>query len=1133
MRSIPLGPYDLRVPIGRGGMGEVWRAVHRASARPVAVKVMRPAAASRPELVASFHKEVRAAAGLSHPHIAAVLDAGTLPDEVEQVSRGRLRGGSPFLVTELAFGSLAGAPQPASWTEVFPVLVALLSALAHAHAHGVTHRDIKPGNVLLAGPPDEDPAVALPLSSGTLAGHLGTRVLLADFGLAWIGAEGRAEAETASGTPAYMAPEQLDGRWRDIGPWTDMYGLGCLIWWLIAGRTPFQPRNYEQAVLHQHRMLPVLRPLFPVPRGLEGWLLRMVARDPGARFQVAADALHGLRGLGDAALHEGADLPDPELTQPIGLIRDPPDRRPEREPILLPFARVPPPMPSSWRSLPQRPRRAPPLSDGLALHGIVPVPMLGREPERDALWFELAAVHAERRTRVVVVHGPPGTGKRRMLAWLRETAAEHGLAHPLDLSFGEKGEGLSELVSGVLGCAELEREALHGRVETWLMRHGLQDPLATRALARLASQGGAGLREGEVHEALRALISLLARGRPVILTLREIQASPDAVALVERLLGTGGSLPLLIVATLDSVGRPARGTRLGTLLAAPLVRALELGPLPLWHHKELVQVLLPLDPDLAATVEARSRGFPGHAAGLIDAWVRQGALVPGPVGLRLRPDVDAYVPGLQAPWRQLLDPLLAGSSAAEHDALALAALLGEPVDLDTWTRATQRAGLPTPLGLVDLLAARGLVRQFQRPRPSFTFVHPVLSECLICDARRAGRLEALHRAAALVFVDAEDPGSAARLGHHLFALGDPISAFALLERVGMFTLRSTIPEELGLINVRERAMVEAGLPPQDPRWGELWLRRGRVELAACALEQGSYTAARAEEAAARHGWGQVELGARVLRGRLAHLRGHLDHAHSLLVDAVDDAVEQGALGLELEALLALSAVHIRRHEFDTAEQRLDRVRAALEAMGRPAARGLLDAGQLLVRGHLYAERGRLEEARGAFVEAMSVFRGSDQEGRLGEARCLAALGLIAQMEGLYARSERRLKQAVSLAEVAGSGYALAQAVPLAMLALRARDTWRARMLAVSALEHTVRLGMDAEAALLRLVLGVACAMDGDLPGWGAAHAQAMVFFERHRWRSSELSTLLLMAEGLGPWQRSAEPDTGDGAVAMV
>jgi tetratricopeptide (TPR) repeat protein len=280
-------------------------------------------------------------------------------------------------------------------------------------------------------------------------------------------------------------------------------------------------------------------------------------------------------------------------------------------------------------------------------------------------------------------------------------------------------------------------------------------------------------------------------------------------------------------------------------------------------------------------------------------------------------------------------------------------------------------------------------------------------------------------------------------------------------------------------------------------------------------------------------WGPVELGARVLRGRLAHLRGHLDHADSLLGEAAGDAAERGAVGLELEALLALSAVHIRRHEFDAAEQALDRVRGALGAMERPSARGLLDAGQLLVRGHLWAERGRLEEARGAFVESMSIFRGADQEGRLGEARCLSALGLIAQMEGLYARSERRLKQAVSMAEVAGSGYALVQAVPLAMLALRVHDTWRARTMAVAALEHTVRLGMDAEAALLRLVLGVACAMDGDLPAWVAARAHAMSFFELHRWHSPELEALLAMADGGGPRQRAAQPGSAAAPPAMV
>ena len=121
------------------------------------------------------------------------------------------------------------------------------------------------------------------------------RLKLADFGLAQaVEAQTRSDStEVICGTPSYMAPEQLRGDWRDYGAWTDLYGLGCLAWTLAAGRPPFAiPASAcsRPSGCSSRRSRRAFRPLFPVPRGFEGWLRRLLEKEPGQRFVRAADA---------------------------------------------------------------------------------------------------------------------------------------------------------------------------------------------------------------------------------------------------------------------------------------------------------------------------------------------------------------------------------------------------------------------------------------------------------------------------------------------------------------------------------------------------------------------------------------------------------------------------------------------------------------------------------------------------------------------------------------------------------------------------------------------------------------------------------------------------------------------------
>jgi len=278
-------------------MGEVWLGHHPGHGLDVAIKVMTARQVQRSRGREAFRNEVRAVAGLDHPAIVRVFDLGEIPREAERATNGRLAAGTPYLVMELVRGGSLRTVQPRSWTELRSALLELLEALAHAHARGVTHRDLKPGNVLVAAP-DET----------------GAGLRITDFGLAALVDDPTVPLRSRFivGTLQYMAPEQVSGHLRDIGPWTDLYSLGCVAWRLATGTRAFESEDTRELIRKQvAQPPPPFLPYLPTPPGFEGWLLRLLHKDPARRFQRAGDAAWALLELGDA----GRDDPKP-VTQP-------------------------------------------------------------------------------------------------------------------------------------------------------------------------------------------------------------------------------------------------------------------------------------------------------------------------------------------------------------------------------------------------------------------------------------------------------------------------------------------------------------------------------------------------------------------------------------------------------------------------------------------------------------------------------------------------------------------------------------------------------------------------------------------------------------------------------------------------
>jgi serine/threonine protein kinase len=258
-----LGPYRLLEQVGRGGAAAVYRARQESLDRDVAVKVLHRDV--DPQFAARFVREARAIAALQHPNILPVYDFGEQGD-VQYLVMRYVPGGRT-LRDELAGGPL----EPA---HALQLMTRLLDALEYAHQHGVVHRDIKPGNVLLPTP---------------------DWPLLADFGIARLGGDTQLTlAGQAIGTPDYMSPEQGSGRAVDAR--SDVYSAGAMLYEMLTGRVLFQGES-ALAVVMQHISQPPASPrlLNPaLPPAVETAVLRALAKNPDERFQSAREMAHAL-----------------------------------------------------------------------------------------------------------------------------------------------------------------------------------------------------------------------------------------------------------------------------------------------------------------------------------------------------------------------------------------------------------------------------------------------------------------------------------------------------------------------------------------------------------------------------------------------------------------------------------------------------------------------------------------------------------------------------------------------------------------------------------------------------------------------------------------------------------------------
>lgn len=956
-----IGPYRLAARLGKGGMGEVWQAIHTPTERAVAVKVL---SENEPSFADAVRLEAEAVAALDHPHIVALLDVGTIPqDSADWI------GGSPYLVMELLDGGTLRQRAPGmDWAETRRMLDALLDGLGHAHARELIHRDLKPANVMRAGPTDPRP---------------GWRI--SDFGLAH--AHGDASAtvrEGARGSPRYMAPEQFSGYRRDFGPWTDLYGLGCLAWAVVTGRPVFQARDLPGLQrAHLQQTPPALHPRFPTPEGLEDWLRRLLAKRAGDRFPTAADAQVALaridRGepLAPARAAQSGRLPA-SGTFYVTMTSDG-FRTPELEPAFdtdggirevgLPPKPPAPPHPPSWRHRAEVAPRAHLGTASLALVDLRAPPFVGRDAERDELWSLLGEVHHTNEPRLVLLTGAPGQGESALAEWLVHRARETGSAHALRAHHSlVGGGGAAELVTDALHLHGLDASDTRARLAYLAGQGEIPSDLELDSLVRTTHADPSPPTLDEERATLLSILRRLVRDRPVVLFLDDLHRSAESRELVRFLMAQ--PLPLFIVATGQPTGEADDAVGAADLvgLAAEFSAAhLELGPLDAFAVRALIRRMVDLDDTLAQRLEIASQGHPLFILETLEGWVRDGVLTAGHRGWQLAKGAEITLPGsLHQAVTEHLERALGDRADDERRAVEVAAILGDPIDIRRWVRVCLLAGARPGPDLVAHLLASGVWRRESVPDSPIRFASSPVRSALTQQAAKAGRATAYHRGAARMIQ--EEGGSIARLGLHQLRAGAPDLAIANLLGAAEEVINHG---DLGE-TARALAWLDEALQAADPdRHGEARARAHVIHATLHILRGAGPDADEdldAAEALTQQGrWPAVRAQIAVLRGRRATRERRYDQALAHLKRATKWADQAKDRRLQGRALYQRGNLLLYLGRIDEAERNLLAARPLSRA--HPA-----DLGKVLVAlAKVHKQRGAHAEARRSVQEAAPWF----------------------------------------------------------------------------------------------------------------------------------------------------------------
>lgn len=770
-----LGLFEIDNFIAAGGMGEVYSARHRIARTRAAIKVVR----SSDEDAELLH-EVRTTAALSHPGVVEVLDYGQVTHTEAIASDGAFEEGMLWFAMEFAtHGALDRVAPPERFDLLHRVLTDVLDALAHAHAHRLIHRDLKLANILLTERDD------------------GINLLLADFGIARHNAIEPARVANAdrmtapsAGTPGYMAPEQLRGDWRNQGPWTDLYAVGCIAWELATGAPVFGGSHpLEIAQAHLNDEPPPFDPRFDVPPHFEAWLRQLLAKHTRDRFAFAADAIAALGTVSERVplLFAAADqvevptrsLNDMEMT--TALIAKPPTLEMEVVSRATTFSNLAT-IPDSWRAA--RPARPIGRSAGLGVFALRELPLVGRERERDVLWHLLRVSAGSRTPKIATIIGAEREGKTRLLRWLAHRVEEVGAARSFFATHTSEGAPLAatlRVLQHTLVCQGLSPSQALARLTS---HFGESDPTLPEALCALwyPRSSHATMRFEtalERYDVVARVLVAESRRRPLVLLLDDAHHDNALIGMCEAFVQNYPNLPVLIVMSIRDDDPHSNAGDATTLRLGPLSAEEHLGVAT--HHlglsDELADTLVSaatrtMSQTKGRTMSHTTSGTLSYTLTVFADWITRDVLRATAAGWTMdeAPDLPR---DLGEAWSARIDRFVA-RFALPSRALAMletAAALGREFVLGEWRAACATLGVGEPDALVEPLLDHAIA---QRASDGFAFSATILVELLEARMRQRGATEATHTACAQAV---REPWRRAR---HLLAAGRVEAGLSLL-----------------------------------------------------------------------------------------------------------------------------------------------------------------------------------------------------------------------------------------------------------------------------------------------------------------------------------------------------------------